>query len=92
MNNDLLPGKLDSALILNTADLQRLQKRIKELQEEKNEQRELYKHAKQQHVQLRHDLKDMEARIKGQRCTYMITISNHTHTCLLVSRQFYSVI
>ncbi|XP_067268183.1 cilia- and flagella-associated protein 44 [Chanodichthys erythropterus] len=63
VNNGLLPGKLDSALILNTADLQHLQKRIKELQEEKTEQRELYKHAKQQHVQLRHDLKDMEAKI-----------------------------
>ncbi|XP_039534946.1 cilia- and flagella-associated protein 44 isoform X2 [Pimephales promelas] len=63
-NNGVLPGKLDSALVLNTADLQRLQKRIKELQEEKTEQRELYKQAKQQHVQLRHDLKDMEARKK----------------------------
>jgi len=70
-NNGVLPGKLDSALVLNTADLQRLQKRIKELQEEKTEQRELYKQAKQQHVQLRHDLKDMEARKKGQR--YMHT-------------------
>lgn len=84
VNNGLLPGKLDSALILNTADLQRLQKRIKELQEEKTEQRELYKHAKQQHVQLRHDLKDMEAKIMGQRFTYMITISNNTHTFLIV--------
>ncbi len=67
VNNGLLPGKLDSALVLNTADLQHLEKRIEELQQEKIEQRELYKHAKQQHVQLRHDLKDMEARIKGQR-------------------------
>ncbi|XP_051991128.1 cilia- and flagella-associated protein 44 [Xyrauchen texanus] len=64
VNNGLLPGKLNSALVLNTHDLERLQKRIKELQQEKNEQRELYKHARQQHVQLRHDLKDMEARIK----------------------------
>ncbi|KTG29183.1 hypothetical protein cypCar_00002686 [Cyprinus carpio] len=64
VNNGLLPGKLDSALVLNTADLQHLEKRIKELQQEKIEQRELYKHAKQQHVQLRHDLKDMEAKIK----------------------------
>ncbi|XP_077051647.1 cilia- and flagella-associated protein 44 [Siphateles boraxobius] len=64
VNNGLLPAKLDSALVLNTADLQRLQKRIKELQEEKTEQRELYKQAKQQHVQLRHDLKEMEARTK----------------------------
>ncbi|XP_057211014.1 cilia- and flagella-associated protein 44 [Triplophysa rosa] len=59
-----LPGKLDSALVLNTDDLERLQKRIKELQQEKTEQRELYKRARHQHVQLRHDLKDMEARIK----------------------------
>ncbi|KAI2652935.1 Cilia- and flagella-associated protein 44 [Labeo rohita] len=74
VNNGLLPGKLDSALVLNTADLQRLQKRIEELQQEKIEQRELYKHAKQQHVQLRHDLKDMEARIKGSetRCEQLM--------------------
>lgn len=83
MNNGLLPGKLDSALVLNTADLQRLQKRIKELKEEKAEQRELYKQAKQQHVQLRHDLKDMEAKTKGQRCACMMTISYHTLTCLI---------
>ncbi|XP_073677561.1 cilia- and flagella-associated protein 44 [Garra rufa] len=74
VNNGLLPGKLDSALVLNTADLQRLQKRIEELQQEKIEQRELYKHAKQQHVQLRHDLKDMEGRIKGSeaRCEQLM--------------------
>ncbi|XP_067282838.1 cilia- and flagella-associated protein 44 isoform X2 [Pseudorasbora parva] len=64
VNDGLSLGKLDSALVLNTADLQHLQKRIEELQEEKTEQREHYKHAKHQHVQLRHDLKDMEARIK----------------------------
>ncbi len=44
VNNGLLPGKLDSALVLNSADLQHLEKRIKELQQEKIEQRELYKH------------------------------------------------
>ncbi len=85
VNNGLLPGKLDSALVLNSADLQHLEKRIKELQQEKIEQRELYKHAKQQHVQLRHDLKDMEARIKGQR------LFQTTHLMLVVkySRKIY---
>ncbi|XP_065145847.1 cilia- and flagella-associated protein 44 [Paramisgurnus dabryanus] len=64
LKSGLVLGELDSALVVNTDVLECLEIRIKELQQEKTDQWELYKQAGQQHVQLRQDLKDMEARIK----------------------------
>ncbi|TRY65681.1 hypothetical protein DNTS_005533 [Danionella cerebrum] len=55
----LSAASLDTALVLNSADLQRLQKRIRDLYQEKQEQRELYKQNRHTHVQLRHELSDM---------------------------------
>ncbi|KAI4887997.1 hypothetical protein NFI96_034666, partial [Prochilodus magdalenae] len=72
--NGEVPSKLSLALVLNTAAVERLQERIKELQQEKSQQRELYKHARQQHVQLSHERTDMEAKIQKleARCEQMM--------------------
>ncbi|XP_034144335.1 cilia- and flagella-associated protein 44 isoform X2 [Esox lucius] len=65
VSNGVVPCSLAPALVLNTVTLGRLQERIKELQVEKSEQRDLYKQARQRHVQLIHDRKDMEAKIQS---------------------------
>ncbi|XP_046733325.1 cilia- and flagella-associated protein 44 isoform X1 [Silurus meridionalis] len=61
MTNSEIPSDLSMALVINVADVSRLHERIKELHLEKIAQRQLYKQARQQHVQLRKDLRDMEA-------------------------------
>ncbi|XP_029614593.1 cilia- and flagella-associated protein 44 isoform X1 [Salmo trutta] len=65
VSNGVVPCSLAPALVLNTVALGGLQERIKELQVEKSEQRDLYRQARQQHVQLIHDRKDMEAKIQS---------------------------
>ncbi|XP_030622994.1 cilia- and flagella-associated protein 44 [Chanos chanos] len=74
LNNGMVPSKLGSALVLNRQALYALQNRIKELKQEKTEQKELYKHARQQHVQLIHDCKHMETKIQEleARCEQMM--------------------
>ncbi|XP_072513801.1 cilia- and flagella-associated protein 44 [Salminus brasiliensis] len=62
--NGEVPSKMGSALVLRAGAVERLQERIKELQQEKNQKRELYRHARHQHVQLSHELADMEAKIR----------------------------
>ncbi|XP_062841766.1 cilia- and flagella-associated protein 44 isoform X2 [Trichomycterus rosablanca] len=76
LNNGLVPAKMGAALVLNMASLNRLGERIKELQQEKNEQRELYKQSRQQHVQLSNDLTNMEARIQelDERCKQLMVM------------------
>uniref|UniRef100_A0A7N6BMS0 Cilia- and flagella-associated protein 44 n=1 Tax=Anabas testudineus TaxID=64144 RepID=A0A7N6BMS0_ANATE len=59
-----VPSDLSPALVLDRTELSRLQERIKELQVEKGQQRELYFQARQQHVRLIHDRKDMDANIQ----------------------------
>lgn len=66
VSNGVVPCSLAPALVLNTVALGGLQERIKELQVEKSEQRDLYRQARQQHVQLIHDRKDMEAKIQSR--------------------------
>ncbi|XP_026863865.2 cilia- and flagella-associated protein 44 isoform X1 [Electrophorus electricus] len=58
-----LHAKLDSALVLNASALGRLHQRIRELQQEKHQQGELYRQARQRHAQLSLDRRGMEARI-----------------------------
>ncbi|XP_062376877.1 cilia- and flagella-associated protein 44 [Sardina pilchardus] len=74
--NGTMPRRLGSALVLNTAPLGRLQSRIRELQQEKSQQRELYRHARQQHVTLQHEHKDMQANIKELegRCEHLMLL------------------
>lgn len=65
MVNGEVPSKLGSALVMKTVAVGHLQERIKELQQEKSQQRELYRHARLQHVQLSHECTEMEAKIQG---------------------------
>ncbi|XP_050928726.1 cilia- and flagella-associated protein 44 [Lates calcarifer] len=62
--NDSVPSDLSPALVLDRTELGRLQERIKQLQVEKNQQRDLYFQARQQHVKLIHDRKDMDTKIQ----------------------------
>lgn len=64
-----MPSDLSAALLLNRTELRRLQERIKELQVENNEQRDLRSEARQQQVRLIHELKDMDATVQGKSCT-----------------------
>ncbi|XP_076020168.1 cilia- and flagella-associated protein 44 [Genypterus blacodes] len=64
LTNGSVPKDLSSALVLDWTELNRLQERIKELQIEKSQQRDLYCQARQQHVQVRHDHKDMKDNIQ----------------------------
>ncbi|KAL4624725.1 cilia- and flagella-associated protein 44 [Arapaima gigas] len=64
VNKGAVPEKLDQALVLNRASLASLHERIRQLQGEKSQQRELYRQARQQHVHLIRDCKDMEASIQ----------------------------
>ncbi|XP_006628047.3 cilia- and flagella-associated protein 44 isoform X2 [Lepisosteus oculatus] len=64
VNNGTVPSRLSQALIFNMAALVGLQQRICELQLEKSQQRELYRQARQEHVQLIHDKRDMAAKIQ----------------------------
>ncbi|XP_048458506.1 cilia- and flagella-associated protein 44-like, partial [Rhincodon typus] len=62
VNGDM-PNDLVLGLVFTNPALNLLQKRIKELQVEKDEQRELFKQARQKHVQLLRDKAEMEAEI-----------------------------
>ncbi|XP_031440333.1 cilia- and flagella-associated protein 44 [Clupea harengus] len=76
MVNGTVPRSLGSALVLNTTALIRVQGRIRELQQEKSQQRELYRQARQQHVTLQHEHKDVEANIQEleSRCEHLMLI------------------
>lgn len=65
MNNGVMPSDLSVALVINAGSVSRLHERIKELQQEKSAQKQLYRQARQQHVQLQHDLREMEAKSQG---------------------------
>ncbi|XP_069745603.1 cilia- and flagella-associated protein 44-like isoform X2 [Narcine bancroftii] len=62
VNGDL-PNDLVSGLVFTNMALTSLQRRIKELNVERTEQRELYKQAQQKHVQLLQDKAEMTAEI-----------------------------
>ncbi|KAI1891221.1 hypothetical protein AGOR_G00141550 [Albula goreensis] len=74
LNNGVLPSDLSQALVLNTQTVLSLQDRIRQLLVEKHQQGELYRHARQRHIQLAHDRKDMETRIHEleERCVTMM--------------------
>ncbi|KAK2888569.1 cilia- and flagella-associated protein 44 [Channa argus] len=59
-----VPSDLSLALVLDRLELNRLRERIKQLQVEKIQQRELYFQARQQHIRLIHDRKEMNAKIQ----------------------------
>lgn len=61
-----MPSDLTPTLVLTRAELNRLEERASELVTEKAEQKNLYVHARQQHVRLILDRKDMDAEIQGK--------------------------
>uniref|UniRef100_A0A7M5XG43 Uncharacterized protein n=1 Tax=Clytia hemisphaerica TaxID=252671 RepID=A0A7M5XG43_9CNID len=62
--NNALPQDLSKCLIIRGSFLNRLQRRIKELEREKVTQKQLYKERRQQHVQMLRDKKTMQKKIK----------------------------
>ncbi|XP_042365640.1 cilia- and flagella-associated protein 44 [Plectropomus leopardus] len=64
VTNGSVPSDLSAALLLDRTELNRLQERIKQLQAEKSQQRDLYCQARQQHARLLRDRKDMDANIQ----------------------------
>ncbi|XP_043929077.1 cilia- and flagella-associated protein 44 [Protopterus annectens] len=72
--NGVLPNDLSQALIFTNQALVSLQQRIRELQQEKLEQRELYHQARQQHVQIVRDRKEMETKIQKleEKCSQLM--------------------
>uniref|UniRef100_A0AAY4ATV8 Cilia- and flagella-associated protein 44 n=1 Tax=Denticeps clupeoides TaxID=299321 RepID=A0AAY4ATV8_9TELE len=64
VSSGVLQSNLSAALVLNASVLSSLQKRIEELVLESSEQRDLYRQAKQRHITLTHEHKDMEAKIQ----------------------------
>ncbi|XP_073525464.1 cilia- and flagella-associated protein 44-like [Phyllobates terribilis] len=63
--NGEIPSDLSQGLVFTNHYLEALQLRIRELQMEKVEQRELYKKAKEQHKQLIREKKEMETKIQS---------------------------
>ncbi|TKS84134.1 Cilia- and flagella-associated protein 44 [Collichthys lucidus] len=76
VTNDLVPSDLSPALMLNQMQLSRLQERIKQLQEEKDQQKDLYSLTRQQHVRLIHDCKDMNSSVQEleKQCDQMMML------------------
>ncbi|KAH0625031.1 hypothetical protein JD844_033049 [Phrynosoma platyrhinos] len=63
VSNGEIPSDISQALVFTNQSLVNLQQRITVLQEEKLEQRELYKKAREQHKQLIRDRKEMMMKI-----------------------------
>ncbi|XP_061656400.1 cilia- and flagella-associated protein 44-like isoform X3 [Syngnathoides biaculeatus] len=60
-----VPSDLSSALVLTRMELQRLQERVDELEVEKLQQTEVYRQARQQHIRLIKERKDMSNEIQS---------------------------
>lgn len=59
-----MPSDHSPALVLNGSELRRLQERVKQLEVEKQQQTEVYNQARQQHIKLIQERKDMNAEIQ----------------------------
>ncbi|XP_053196505.1 cilia- and flagella-associated protein 44 [Scomber japonicus] len=59
-----VPSDLTPTLVLTREELSRLEERASQLMAEKGEQKELYHQARQQHVRLIHDRKDMDVEMQ----------------------------
>ncbi|XP_061656412.1 cilia- and flagella-associated protein 44-like [Syngnathoides biaculeatus] len=68
------PPDLGSALLLKKTELQRLQERVKQLEVEKKQQTEIYTQARQQHIRLIQERKDMNTEIQllQKRCNQLM--------------------
>ncbi|XP_070551975.1 cilia- and flagella-associated protein 44-like isoform X2 [Ptychodera flava] len=76
MVNGVVPQDLQHCLVFTCAGMVRLQRRIRELKDEKASQRRHYKEHRQQHVQLIKDRKLMEAKIQEleEKCNEMMML------------------
>ncbi|CAJ1071125.1 cilia- and flagella-associated protein 44 [Xyrichtys novacula] len=74
--NGSVPSDLSQALVLDRTELNRLQKRIKQLQLEDNHQRDLYCAARKQHVKLLKEGKDMSAKthVLKEQCNQLMML------------------
>ncbi|KAM8827411.1 cilia- and flagella-associated protein 44 isoform 2-T2 [Spinachia spinachia] len=74
--NGSVPSDLSPALVVDVTELSRLKERIKQLQAEKSQQRDLYCEARKHHVKLIHDRRDMKAQIQvlEQRCNQLMML------------------
>ena len=59
----MLPQDLSTCLVFVSSHQQRLQKRIKELEQEKAEQKRLFREHRHMHVQLKRDKKGKETEV-----------------------------
>ncbi|KAG7235618.1 hypothetical protein INR49_002428 [Caranx melampygus] len=64
VDNSLVPPDLSLALVVDRMEVNRLHERLKQLQVEKNQQRDLYVQARQQHVRLLHNHKELDTKIQ----------------------------
>lgn len=64
--NGSVPSDLSPALVLGMTELDRLQKRIKQLHAEKSQQKDLYCEAHKHQGRLVHDRRVMDANIQGE--------------------------
>ncbi|XP_077441867.1 cilia- and flagella-associated protein 44-like isoform X1 [Vanacampus margaritifer] len=69
-----VPSDLSPALVLNRTELKRLQERVKQLEVEKHQQAEVYNQARQQHIRLLQERKDMNSEIQllEKRCNQLM--------------------
>ncbi|KAM9338379.1 cilia- and flagella-associated protein 44 [Symphorus nematophorus] len=76
VTNGSVPSDLSPALLLTRTELSRLQERIKQLQEEKGEQKDLYCEDRKQQVKLANDCKVMDATIEQleTQCTQLMML------------------
>ncbi|KAM6975484.1 cilia- and flagella-associated protein 44-like [Tautogolabrus adspersus] len=74
LTNGSMSSNLSPALVLDRTELNRLQERIKQLQVEKSHQRDLTCAARQQHIRLLHERKDMNTKIQmlEEHCNQMM--------------------
>ncbi|KAM3599542.1 uncharacterized protein V6R79_007770 [Siganus canaliculatus] len=72
--NGSVPSDLSSALVVDRAELSRLQERIQQLVVEKSQQEDVYSQAHQQYGRLIHDCRDMNAKIEvlKEQCTQLM--------------------
>ncbi|XP_040053049.2 cilia- and flagella-associated protein 44 [Gasterosteus aculeatus] len=74
--NGSVPSDLSPALVVDVMEISRLQERIKQLQAEKSQQRDLYCEARKHHVKLIHDRRDVNAEIQvlEERCNQLMML------------------
>lgn len=66
ITSGLVPSDLSTALVVNRAELQRLQQRIMQLEVENRQQKELCAKTRQQHERILIEISEMKVEITGK--------------------------